>query len=203
MILPLILALTTNCGVAEHAFGQPATPDGIKQQIQDVATQYKSYGAVPRCAFFDTAYPKDDADFDALDGNAVLFVAALSQVQDELPLKRVYTVVNGQQIELTPIGSSSGTVESQIAQTLGQYRTDAVYLIPFAVWTKANQLFADFAENRDGMTLGKFDPKKPQVSNSVLTKALTTKGGRGPSFTGLTAFLNREYPGFVIQMPTG
>mgnify|MGYP007037813686 CR=1 FL=1 len=75
----------------------------MNRRIADAAEQYKEYAPIPRIAFYDIGFPKDQAEFEELNGYGILLVSALSQDASELPIKKVYAVVDGREFVLETI----------------------------------------------------------------------------------------------------
>jgi len=175
---------------------QPATPARISQQIEDAAVQYAQYAPVPRIVFFDIGYPQDEKESAALDANAVILFTALSQDRDELPLKRVYAVSEGKEIELKLLKivlAELPTTDTASAKAFGRFRADALFLLPISLRVKNCDLLVDFQKKRLAFkvtTLG--TPLPEELKN--LPRVRST--GAGPSPSTLEAFIKREYPTF-------
>jgi hypothetical protein len=165
-------------------------------RIIGAAEELKEYAPIPRIAFYDIGYPKDKAEFEALNGYGVLLVNALSQKEIELPLKRAYFVLNGKEVELKllrQVLSKEENLKSQTVKTFGQFRVDALYLFPVALRRGVGDLLIDFAQNRNGMKLDSFNGETPNfLKDFVESKPVDTK-----SFEkSLEGFTKREYSGF-------
>ena len=105
----------------------------MNKRISDAAEEYKEYAPIPRIAFYDLGFPKDKAEFEQLNGYGVLLISAMSQTESELPLKRVYVTVEGEQIELKLLKqflSKESDPASRTVKTFGFYRVDALYIFP-------------------------------------------------------------------------
>lgn len=169
----------------------------MNKRIADAAEQYKQYAPIPRIAFFDVGYPKDKAEFDNLNGYAILLISALSQNRDELPLNKAYVAVDDKQIELKPIKKfaiRNDDLASQTVKTFGEYRIDTLYLFPVYLRFQPGELLIDFKINRTGMRLTAFDGSKPETLNMLPS----TKPNTARSIEkAIQAFIKREYPGYV------
>jgi len=177
---------------------QPVDNATMNQRAVELAEQYKQYAPIPRIALYDIGYPKDKAEFDELNGYAILLIAAWSQSPNELPLKRAYmTLSDGKTVELKGIKQISVKEESaasQVAKTFGQYRTDTLYLFPVFLRFQAGNLLIDFSQNRIGMKVASFDGNKPEGIGFLPE----TKPNPAKSIEkALQAFIKREYPGYV------
>ncbi|MBS1792878.1 MAG: hypothetical protein JSS81_03430 [Acidobacteria bacterium] len=168
----------------------------MNKQISDAAEQYKEYAPIPRIAFYDIGYPKDAAEFKELNGYGLLLVSALSQDRTELPLKKVYAMVDGRQIELRQIKQvliSVPAEESRTIKTFGSYRMDALYLFPVYLRMRKAELLVDFAANRNGLKLAVFDDDTPEILKDL---PKTEPAANKNSDEAINRFMKREYPGY-------
>jgi len=110
----------------------PVDNASMNKRIAEAAEQYKEYAPIPRIAFYDVGFPKDKLEFADLNGYGVLLISALSQDQTELPLKRVYVSVGGEEMDLTQYKQTlikNSDAVSQISKTFGLYRVDNLLLV--------------------------------------------------------------------------
>lgn len=174
----------------------PASPERMNQRIEDAAIKYQANAPIPRVVLYDIGYPHNDQEYAALDGNAVILLTALAQERDELPLQRVYVLIDGKEIELKPLKlvlSNQSPASSTSAKTFGAFRADALYLLPMNLRMKVADLLVDFGRNRTGFKVATFGtPLSVEVSRLNI-KAPT---GAGPSDKTLEEFIKREYPSF-------
>lgn len=193
----LMLAAASAQQVARETwqFG-PTTPAAFNQRIEDAAIEYYDDAPIPRVIFYDIAFPADADEYASLDGHAVVLLSAFSQERDELPLKRVYVLWDGKEIELKLIKSWSQAVSARgiIGQTFGTNRTDAIYLLPVYLRLKSATLMADFAKNRKGLQFAEFNAGVPERVSRLPIKEPT---GKGFSAAALMQFISREYPGIL------
>jgi hypothetical protein len=186
---------------------QSLAPQGLEQRIQQAAVTYQGYGQIPRVAFFDIAFPADTDEYLALDGYAVLLVAAQSQSIEELPPRRVYVRLRQKTIELQLLASASCKTapNSVLSKVFGPYRWEGLYLFPVFARLKGDELVMDFATNRTGFVLGRFEP----ASAETLAKLpVQLPSSAVPAYEPLQKIIVREFPGFVprlssIQMVPG
>ncbi len=108
----IALLLLTFPGAAQIAQKNPVThgsvtPEVIGQRLEDTAERTRAMSAkgAARSAIIDFAWPQDAAEYKALGKYVLVFVSAVSQQADELPLKRVYVESNGREITLERIAS--------------------------------------------------------------------------------------------------
>ncbi|HEX8176526.1 MAG TPA: hypothetical protein VF543_15655 [Pyrinomonadaceae bacterium] len=178
---------------------KPATPERISQRIEEAAIKYQANAPIPRVALYDIAYPHNNQEITDLDGNAVILITALSQVQEELPLKRVYVLMDGKEIELRRVKlilSEQSAANSQVAKTFGPFRADALYLLPVYLRMKPAALMIDFGNNQTSIKAATFGTG---VSSEVSRLNIKEPTGKGPSDRTLEEFIKREYPGFFTK----
>jgi hypothetical protein len=178
---------------------KPATPERMNERIEGAADKYKAYAPIPRVVFYDIGYPRNNEELAALDGHAVLLITALSQERDELPLKRVYVSLEGQETNLTSLKSvlsEDVNSDGQPAKTFGRFRADELYLLPAYLRLKPADLLVDFARNKVGLKAASFGSA---VSPEVAKLVIRPPAGRGPAVDALDVFIKREFPGFFAQ----
>ena len=177
---------------------KPATPERMNQRLEESAIKYKANAPIPRIVLYDIGYPRNDAEYDALDGNAVILMTALAQVREELPIKRVYVLFEGKEIELSQLKLvlSEKTTNDVVAKTFGTFRMDALYLLPMTLRIRQSDLLVDFAQNRFGMRVAVFGTPLSEEVSKLTIKAPTGMIG---SKETLDAFIKREYPSFFSE----
>ena len=176
---------------------EPVTPASMDQRLEEAAVQYAAHAPIPRIVLFDTAFPIDEKEYAALDGNAVVLFTAVSQTREELPLQKVYVVSEGREVELKLVKvvlAELKTTNTQSAKTFGRFRADALYLLPMSLRAKNVDLLVDFQVNRSAFKLATLGPPLPDD----LSRLLSVKtSGAGPSQSALETFIKREYPTLV------
>jgi hypothetical protein len=152
--------------------------------------------AVPRVAFIDFAYPADSREYHQMGGYGVLLMVAFSQERRELPPKRLYAMVDGNEIELDLLTSASSRQDPDTAAGIvfGANRWEGLYAFPVELGRTARELRIDYAANRDGFTVYKFEDDGRAKLASL--PAGVPKSPRPPP-TALAGFVGREYPGFL------
>lgn len=168
----------------------------MNKQIAEAAEQYKEYAPIPRIAFYDIAYPKDKSEFAQLNGYGLILISAMAQDENELPLKRVYVVADGKEVELKVLETTlikETNPKGQVAKTFGLSRADSIFLFPIYLKSSSAELRIDFAKNRNGMKVASFD--------GVLPVELSGLNGKKPDENkifndALKVFMKREYPGY-------
>lgn len=168
----------------------------MDKRINDAAEQYKEYAPIPRIAFYDIGFPKDKTEFGELNGYGLLLISAKSQTEAELPLKRVYVILDGKEIEFKPLKqvlTKEANPDNQVVKTFGLYRMDTLYLFPVYLRMQQTDVLIDFAQNRNGMKIASFNGETPDF----LKDFPKTKPSEGKSFDeAIERFMKREYPGF-------
>ena len=178
---------------------QPATPERMSQRIEEAAVKYQANAPIPRGVLYDIAYPHNDQEYAALDGHAIILLTALDQERDELPLKRVYVLIDGKEIELKLIKvvlSEQTAANSISAKTFGAFRADALYLLPVYLRMKEVDLLVDFARSKIGFKVAGFGG---DVSADVSKLAIKAPTGVGPSDKVLEELIKREFPSFFKE----
>jgi hypothetical protein len=177
----------------------PATPERMRQRIEEAAVRYSAYAPVPRLILYDIGYPRDMLEYANLDGHAVVLLTALSQERVELPLRRVYVSVDGKEVELRLLKlvlSEQAANGDVTARTLGRFRADALYMLPLYLRTRAGDLLADFDRNRTGLKVAVFGTPLPDEVSKLGIKPPT---GVGPFADTLEEFIRRESPSFFKE----
>lgn len=175
---------------------QPATPQRMNQRIEEAAIKYQANAPIPRVVLYDIGYPHNEQEYAALDGNAVILVTAVAQDREELPLKRVYVVIDGKEVELKQIKlvlSETGSNKSVSSQTFGAFRADALYILPIKLRLAVGDLNTDFAKAKSGFKMATFGTP---VSNDVGQLIVKGVKGTGLSQVALDEFIKREFPSF-------
>ena len=175
----------------------PATPAGVNQRIEDAAVDNQDRAPIPRTVLYDIGYPASDEEFTALDGHAFVLLTALSQVRDELPLRRVFVLLeDGTETPLKQVKlvlsdqSAAGTLTAKV---FGPYRSDSLYLLPVYLRLKPVELYVEFARGNSRLKVAKFGTG---VSSAVSRLKIFPPTGVGPTEAMMNAFIKREFPGF-------
>ena len=173
----------------------PADLEVMDGRLKSAAAKYADEGPYPYFALSDIGYPYDKAEFDKLDGNAVVLITALAQDMKYLPIKRVFVKADDGEFDLKTIRSFSSKIvdtKGEVAVLFGANRTDVLYLLPVYLRLKKAQLLIEFA-NLKTEVLNVFDGNTPAA---IVDLPKTKPTGKGPSHGYLETFLQREYPAF-------
>jgi hypothetical protein len=180
----------------------PTVPEGMRQRVEESAVEFEQHAPVPRVGLFDIAFPSSEAEFRDTGGYGILLLTVLSQDHNELPPKRLYVTLGGNEYVLDLISSVSAHSEPSpsVARVLGENRWDALYSFPVYLMQDGAALSLDFAENRDGFTLGKFSTAdRDALGYDVLAGQVPT--GSSMHSAPLMRMVAREYPGFLTRAP--
>jgi hypothetical protein len=146
----------------------------------------------------DFCWPSDAAEYRALQKHVLVLVSVVTQDKAELPLRRVYVTVNGQETELTKLSSQLSDVRkgSVTSSILGPYREDGFYLAPAGPMMSDGYLQADFAVRRNNFNLYKLPGAPPDFvkADGNPMPAADAK----PDQSALKVMLRREYNGFEL-----
>jgi hypothetical protein len=174
------------------------TPEAIDRRLDERAAELRRVAPQggDRYVLFDLAYPRDEAEYRAVGKTAVVFLAALSRSSDELPLRRVYTRVGKQEVELRKLGARRSELpQSSVAgQMVGRFREDALWLAPLGPLLRENALLCDFARNRTGFVLNRTPLEPPDFIRADRARDKAEK----PQDAAVRAFAEREYSGFGL-----
>jgi hypothetical protein len=199
--LSLAPATVVNAQVVPHPDSLQSgatTPKMLDQQINDVAKTQQARGApAARYGVYSIAWPNDAAERDELAGFAVLLVTVLTQMQQELPLQRVYLVPpDGNEMPLRQLNSWLGKIgPNTVTYTqLGKFRQDAFYTIPGAAVRRQGEVRLDFAINRVGFVLIHLPATDQDLGYALNDPA----PGAQPDNAVLRAMIQREFPGFQV-----
>jgi len=153
LLSPANAQISSNAPVKQGS----VTPEIIAGRLENSAAKALGLSATgaARTAIIDFAWPQDEAEYNALGKYIVVFVSAVSQQADELPLKRVYVDNGSREITLEKIASIHRDVprSSPIYAPLGPYREDSFYLAPAGSMMRKGSVLVDFATRRSGFRL--------------------------------------------------
>lgn len=190
----------------EHAIspvtsGSSVTLDVFAKRIEDKAQGYQSKypGAkIDRTIDYDIAFPKDAAEFQNLNGYAVMLVSASVHDQSELPLAKIYLALNGKTAELPVIARAQRTVPSgsNAYTEFGPYREDVFVVVPAIFLFTQASFEADFASHRSAFGFAK-GPLNAPIYLAADKSLVSAQVKPSPSTDVLKALIQREFPGFL------
>ena len=178
----------------------PATTERMTQRLEATATRLQSEAPLARMALSDIAYPADQRDYRALNGNAVLLISALVWDRAELPLAQVLVVAADKTTVLTRIyavlSDQTGSASLPV-KTFGPYREDVLCLLPVRLRLQPADVVVDLGGGKGRLKVTSFGATVPPRISSVMT---TDTLGNGPSEQVLNTFIRGEFPG-VLDPP--
>lgn len=195
-------------GPTQHIISNAAVTQGttatsvMDGRLQEAAQDYASYAPVPRIGFYDAALPADADEYKTLDGFGVLLVTLVSQDKGELPPKRVYVMLGAKQVELHLFRSmlTSNDAAPDVQRVLGNYRWDGIYCYPVYLSQQAQELRLDFAKNRDGFVLARYDHDAEALPETLRSVNVVPPHGETPDAAAFMRIVQREYPGLIEKM---
>jgi hypothetical protein len=174
------------------------TPAEIDRRLEERVAEIRQIAPQggDRYVLFDLAYPRDAAEYRAVGKSALVFLAALSRNSDELPLRRVFTRVGRQEVELRKLGSRRSELppSSVAGQVIGRFREDGLWLAPIGPLLRENALLCDFARNRAGFVINRAPFGPPDFIRADRDRDRAEK----PQDAAVKAFVAREYAGFGL-----
>lgn len=173
----------------------PVAVESINARLREWAEENQRHGQTARMGMSEKGYPESAAEFNLLDGNALLMVTGVVHRPEMLPIKRVFAEFDREQIDLVPIKavySKNSNPQDLLAKMFGQYRVDALYLMPVYLRTKRGTISVAFSNDEGAaLTIAGFDgPLADKLPNTKPT-------GEGPSKKALEAFIAKKFPAFV------
>ena len=128
----------------------------------------------------------------SMSGHAVLVVTAVVQDSTELPPARIYFGSGSAGTDLLRIGGVQSHVASaDVRATFGQFRVDALYLLPSRPNVGARDILMDFAVHRQGFRLAQLSGQVPKPLAACVEADTRSQL---PSDSALWALVRREYP---------
>jgi hypothetical protein len=174
------------------------TPAEIDRRLEARAAELRRVAPQggDRYVLFDLAYPVDEAEYRAVGKSALVFLAALSRNSDELPLRRVFTRVGKQEVDLRKLGSRRSELppSSAAREVIGRFREDAFWLAPVGPLLRENALLCDFAKNRTGFVINRAPIEPPDFIRADRARDTAER----PQDAAVKTFAEREYAGFGL-----
>lgn len=179
------------------------TPADMTERLEKAALRTKQQApkGAARGSSIDFCWPSSAAEYQAIGKYVLVLVSVVTQDAAELPLRRVYVTVDGEQTELTRLSSQRRDVGkgSTTFSILGPFREDGFYVAPAGLMMRDGYLQADFATRRNNFNLYKLPGTPPDFvkadDNPMPSKEAT------PNMPALKVLLTREYQGF--ELPPG
>jgi hypothetical protein len=174
---------------------RPPPDDALTRRLEDKAAHMAKYDLAdhPHTVAFEYVYPFAAREFEALGGNGVILVTAVTKDPEELPMKQVALRFGVKDVVLRPIAVRSSTVppDSALAKDVGVNREDAFFLLPGALPGKTATLVIAFA-----IPGRQFDAGRLSLTLPDGLKALVEPAGP-PDEAVLKTVLARQFPSLV------
>ena len=176
------------------------TPADMTERLENSAlrTQEQAPKGAARGSSVDFCWPSSATEYQAIGKYVLVLVSVVTQDAAELPLRRVYVTVNGEQTELVRLSSQRRDVKkgSTAYSILGPFREDGFYVAPAGLMMSDGYLQADFAVRRNNFNLYKLPGSPPEFVKAD-DKPMPA-GDAAPNMPALKALLAREYQGFDL-----
>ncbi len=176
------------------------TPADMTERLEKAALRTKEQApkGAARGSSIDFCWPSSAEEYQAIGKYVLVLVSVVTQDAAELPLRRVYVTVDGEQTELTKLSSQRRDVKkgSTTFSILGPFREDGFYVAPAGLMRRDGYLQADFATRRNSFNLYKLPGTPPEfikADNDPMPAKDAT-----PNVPALKALLTREYQGFEL-----
>ncbi|WP_426532276.1 hypothetical protein [Bradyrhizobium sp. McL0615] len=176
------------------------TPADMTERLEKAAvrTREQAPKGAARGSSIDFCWPSSVEEYQAIGKYVLVLVSVVTQDAAELPLRRVYVTVNGEQTELVRLSSQRRDVGkgSTTFSILGPFREDGFYVAPVGLMTSDGYLQADFAIHRNNFNLYKLPGTAPDFIKAD-KDPMPARDAR-PNMPALKALLTREYQGFEL-----
>jgi hypothetical protein len=176
------------------------TPADMTERLEKAAVRTKEQApkGAARGSSIDFCWPSSVEEYQAIGKYVLVLVSVVTQDAVELPLRRVYATVNGEQTELVRLSSQRRDVGkgSTTFSILGPFREDGFYVAPAGLMMSDGYLQADFAIRRNNFNLYKLPGTAPDFIKA--DKDPMPARDATPNMPALKALLTREYQGFDL-----
>jgi hypothetical protein len=176
------------------------TPADMTERLEKAAvrTREQAPKGAARGSSIDFCWPSSVEEYQAIGKYVLVLVSVVTQDAAELPLRRVYVTVNGEQTELVRLSSQRRDVGkgSTTFSILGPFREDGFYVAPAGLMTSDGYLQADFAVRRNNFNLYKLPGTAPDFIKA--DKDPMPARDATPNMPAVKALLTREYRGFEL-----
>jgi hypothetical protein len=150
-------------------------------------------GAISRFVEFDSAFPLDQPEYEAVGKFGIILLSAFSRDESELPLAGVY--IGGINLKCVGFVRRNISPASDVSAAFGPFRVDSFCLVPANLLRGDTSISADFAKNRLGFNVG-----AGLEAPDFIRADADPKPAAEPDWTILKRIVVREYPGFGIEI---
>jgi hypothetical protein len=172
----------------------------MTERLEKAAARTKEQApkGAARGSSIDFCWPSSVEEYQAIGKYVLVLVSVVTQDAAELPLRRVYVTVNGEQTELVKLSSQRRDVGkgSTTFSILGPFREDGFYVAPAGLMMSDGYLQADFAIRRNNFNLYKLPGTAPDFIKADQDPMPARDAT--PNMPALKALLTREYQGFEL-----
>jgi hypothetical protein len=176
------------------------TPADMTERLEKAAVRTKEQApkGAARGSSIDFCWPSSVEEYRDIGKYVLVLVSVVTQDAAELPLRRVYVTVNGEQTELVRLSSQRRDVRkgSTTFSILGSFREDGFYVAPAGLMMSDGYLQADFAIRRNSFNLYKL-PGTPPDFIKADNNPMPGPDAK-PDLPAVLAMLQREYKGFEL-----
>jgi hypothetical protein len=185
-------------GGRDHMIEGAVTPERVKSDMEGYARNLQESWPRGNTLYFTTA--RDQREFAALAKYTLFLIAAWTQKEQELPVKRVFIrLPRGEEIHVPKVSSWRTQVDPQsiTAKRYGPFREDGFYLVPTGPLLRDGQLVMD-------LTAGAIEWVMLELPGNVTAAERQNlrdpdQAGRSrPDLRTLQEVVRREYPGFPV-----
>jgi hypothetical protein len=201
-LLASVLAAQTQPQTApgDKTLSGQITPERVKaaEEAEAKKAEKAGRGPAPRAKKFYWAWGATQPIFEGLGRNVLLLLVVWTQKAEELPVKRVYLRVDGEEKPLDKISSWKTPVDSNsiTAKMAGANREDGFYLVPFGALLKKGQIVMDLSTDRTDWVVVEL----PSSAVSAAAKKLRNvdEAATKPDLKTLQALIRRKFSGFPV-----
>jgi hypothetical protein len=187
-------------GPKDRVISGEFTPDRVKADKEADAGKQEAKGPQPRGrAFYFSWHTMDPAEFEALSRHIIFLISVWSQKSEELPVKRVFLRVDGNETPIYKVSSWKTPVDgnSLTAKIFGPNREDGFYLVPGGAMLRKGQISMDLSADRTNWILLEL-PSNVASKDPKRFSNLDPAPNAKPNLQALQAFVRRKFPGFPV-----
>jgi hypothetical protein len=179
-------------GIQARSISRGAVTDAtILARLTEAAKGVQAGAVVPRVGLGDVAYPRSQAEMEAMGGFGVLLVTIVCSDPTELPMTVELRTRSGAR-ELPLVTSRSGELpDSGVWRVFGRLRHDAVYLMPVFLTRGEASVEVHLAKKQFTLTVVKFSPSEPDALSPDLRYDFRP---RLPTMAALQRLIDEELP---------
>jgi hypothetical protein len=187
-------------GPKDKAITGEFTPDRVKADKENEARRQEAKGPQVRGrSFYFSWHSMTPAEFEGLGRHIVFLISIWSQKPEELPVKRVFLRVDGNETPIDKVSSWNTPVDgnSLTAKIFGSSREDGFYLVPGGAMLRKGQLVLDLSAGRTNWILVEFPSTVASTESKRFPNPDPAPNAK-PNLQALQAFIKRKYPGFPV-----